>query len=162
YFNKHFTDKQLWQMVTTNAAFAIGAKNALGMLKPGYAGDVAIFDASVSKDYRAVIDSGVEDVILTMRGGKPLYGDSTLLAADGFGASACEARPVCGLNKKACVKQDLGTNTLADLQTEAGKVYPLFFCKADAVKDEPSCVPSRDATAGFASASVYSAPAADN
>src|SRR5207237_265401 len=45
YYGKHFTDKQLVEMVTTNAAFAIGAKNSLGMLKPGYLGDIAIFNA---------------------------------------------------------------------------------------------------------------------
>jgi hypothetical protein len=119
YFGGHFTDEQLWKMVTMNGAFAIGAADVLGMLKPGYIGDVAIFNAKTSKDYRAVIDAGVEDVLLVLRAGKPLYGDAALLASDGVGGAACEDLDVCGTKKKACVKQDLGDLSLADLQAEA-------------------------------------------
>jgi cytosine/adenosine deaminase-related metal-dependent hydrolase len=161
YYGKHFTDKALWKMVTQNAAFATGTQRVLGMLKPGYIADVTIFNAKTSTDYRAVIDAGVEDVLLTMRAGKPLYGDAALLG--GIGAGDCEDLPVCGAAKKACVKKDIGgTATLAALQAFAAdaKGYPMFFCKKDAVLNEPSCVPSRGATASYASASVYSAPSA--
>lgn len=155
YFAGHFTDKALWKMVTLNAAFAVGAQNTLGLLKPGYAGDVAVFSAKGSKYYRAVIEAAPEDVLLVLRGGAPLFGDAALLAQDGMGASACEDIDVCGNKKKACVKQDLGSVTLADLQTEAGKIYPLFYCKKDRPKDEPSCTPFRDATSAYPRASAY-------
>lgn len=165
FYGNHFSERQLWQMVTQNAAFAIGAQNALGALKPGYAGDIAIFNAQASKDYRAVIDAGVEDVMLVLRGGKVLYGDDSLLAKKGLGGDTCEDLDVCGIKKKVCVKQDLGSITLAMLQAETVKnptnnnqpepLYPLFFCKGKIPKDEPSCAPYRGPTASAMSASQY-------
>ncbi len=169
YLGKHFSEKQLWQMVTQNAAFSIGAQNALGALKPGYAGDIAIFSAGGKADYRAVIDAGVEDVILTMRGGKALYGDANLLGAKGLKTETCEDLDVCGVKKKACVKQDLGKDTLQVLLTATVKnptngqmpelLYPLFFCKDKTPKNEPSCTPSRGPTTAAASASKYTGTA---
>ncbi|MDF2691968.1 MAG: repeat domain protein [Labilithrix sp.] len=159
YFGKKLSDKQLWQMVTINAAFAIGAQHALGQLKPGYVGDVAIFDSTGKKNaYRAVIEAGVEDTILVLRGGKALYGDADLVKEEAAGGGAdCEDIPVCNVAKKACVKKDLGKKTLADLQTAADSVYPLFFCKSDLPTDEPSCLPTRGPTAGKPNVSSYSA-----
>jgi cytosine/adenosine deaminase-related metal-dependent hydrolase len=169
YLGNHFSEKQLWQMVTQNAAFAVGAQNALGALKPGYAGDIAVFSTSAGKDYRAVIDAGVEDVILVMRGGKVLYGDEAILSQKGLGAEACEDLDVCGIKKKACVKQDLGSTDLKTLLAQTVKnptnnntpepLYPLFFCKTETPKNEPSCVPYRGPTASAATASTYTSGA---
>ena len=36
----HFTDKQLWQMATTNGACALGAQYEIGMLRPGFVADL--------------------------------------------------------------------------------------------------------------------------
>lgn len=155
YFDGHFSDEALWKMVTENAAFVVGAKDALGMLKPGYVADIAVFDASVAKDYRAVIEADAEDVLLVLRGGKPLYGDAALLGQAGLGAQSCENLDVCGVAKKACVKQDLGNVSLADLTREAERIYPLFTCKGETPRDEPSCVPFRQRTASAPGATVY-------
>jgi cytosine/adenosine deaminase-related metal-dependent hydrolase len=159
YFGKRLTDKQLWQMVTSNAALAIGASRVLGSLKPGYVADIAIFDAKgKTNPYRAVIEASPEDTVLVMRGGKALYGDSAIVKEAGAGGGAdCEDIEVCGFTKKACVKKDLGKKTLADLKKAADAVYPLFYCKDAQPKDEPSCAPSREATAGQPKVSVYSA-----
>jgi cytosine/adenosine deaminase-related metal-dependent hydrolase len=158
YFGHKFSDKQLWQMVTINAAFALGAQHTIGMLKKGYLGDIAIFDSTGKKNaYRAVIEAGVEDTILVMRGGKALYGDAVLVGADGSGGGAeCEDLEVCTFAKKACVKKDIGKKSLADLQKAAAEIYPLFYCKGSAPKDEPSCTPQRKATASSPTSSVYS------
>ncbi|HVJ88156.1 MAG TPA: amidohydrolase family protein, partial [Labilithrix sp.] len=164
YFNKKLTDKQLWQAVTINAAYAVGAQHALGQLKPGFVGDVAIFDArGKANPYRAIIEAGVEDTVLVLRGGRVLYGDADLVKEEATGGgAACEDIVVCNVNKKACVNKDLGNKSLADLQAAAASVYPLFFCKSDIPKDEPSCAPTRGATAGMAEVSVYSGIAADD
>ena len=172
YLGGHFSEKQLWQMVTQNAAFAVGGQNAIGALKPGYAGDIAIFSTSSGKDYRAVIGAGVEDVMLVLRGGKVLYGDESLLASKALKAEACEDLDVCGVKKKACVKQDLGTVDLKTLLAETVKnptnnniaepLYPLFFCKDKAPKNEPSCTPYRGPTASAPTASQYTSGAAAN
>ena len=144
YFAKHFSDGDLWRMVTYNAAWAAGVGDRIGTLKPGYLGDITIFDGSVSKDYRAVIDAGVEDVVLVLRGGTVLYGDDALVADAKIGGAACEQLDVCTRSKRACVAQDVGgTTTLASLRTAGEAYYPLFFCKTDVPTNEPTCTPYR-------------------
>ncbi len=148
YFAKHFTDKALWKMVTQNAAFATGIHRVAGMLKPGYVSDIAIFDASKSKGYRAVIDAGVEDTMLVIRGGKPLYGNAATLDLAAVGGGTCETLDVCGVPKKACVELDTNkSTTLAKIRTAGEAIYPLFFCKDKVPTNEPSCLPYRAAYA---------------
>ena len=154
YFGKVLTDRQLWQAVTVNAAYATGTAGTIGQLKAGLVADIAVFDASKSKSYRAVIEAGVEDTILVLRGGKTMYGDSELLTE--IGDKDCEDLPVCKVTKKACVAKDEAAGvTLADLQTAADAVYPLFYCKDQSPKNEPSCEPKRGATESDGEASVY-------
>jgi len=150
YLAKHFADSDLWRMATLNGAFAVGAQGVVGAIKPAYVADISIFDGKTSKDHRAVIDAGVEDVVLVLRGGKVLYGDSALLDDPVIGGSACEpinagAGDVCGVAKKACVAQDIGgAVTLATIKAEGEKWYPLFFCKDTVPTNEPSCTPYRE------------------
>ncbi|MCL2777520.1 MAG: thrombospondin type 3 repeat-containing protein [Polyangiaceae bacterium] len=156
YFNHHFSDRALWKMVTQNAAIAVGGQRVIGMLKEGFAGDVAVFRASGRADYRAIIDASPEDVVLVLRGGTALYGDSSLFGYRGLFAEACEDIDVCGIAKRACVEQDTGS-TLADIQAATFDIYPLFFCRGEVPTMEPTCVPSRGETASAPSASVYNA-----
>ncbi len=151
YYAKHFSDSDIWKMATFNAAIATGAKSVLGQLSPGYAADIAIFDGTTDKDHRAVINAGDEDVVLVMRGGTALYGDTALMSDPVIGGATCEGvnagvGDVCGKPKLACVAKDLndGTNTLASVRTAGEAFYPLFFCKTVVPTDEPSCVPYRD------------------
>ena len=140
-FGKHFTDFQLWQMVTTNAAFALGVEKAVGLLKPGTVADIAVFDASKNKDHRAVVAAEPGSVALVLRSGKPLYGDADLLAQAAVGGDKCETFDVCGAQKRACVAEDTAT-TLQALK-EAAKLYaPLANC-GGAPSLEPSCTPLR-------------------
>lgn len=150
YYGKHFTDADLWRMTTGNSAVAVGAGAVIGALKPGYLADVAVFDGSKSKDHRAVLDAGVEDVALVLRGGKALYGDDVLFATGPFvpgGTDRCSvmAGGVCGKAKRACI--DAGTSTvqytLESLRTAGEAIYPLYTCKTETPKNEPSCVPFR-------------------
>jgi cytosine/adenosine deaminase-related metal-dependent hydrolase len=147
YFDGHFTDADLWRMATGNAAAAVGAAHAIGHLKKGYLADIAVFDASTSKDHRAVVAAGVEDVALVLRGGRAMYGDDALLSDAAFGGGAgCDliAPDVCGKQKRACV--DVRTTakpTLAAIRAAGEAYYPLFFCKGTPPTNEPSCVPSR-------------------
>jgi cytosine/adenosine deaminase-related metal-dependent hydrolase len=142
YFGAHFSDEELWRMVTMNAAFATGAHNAIGMLKPGYVADISVFANSGSVDHAAVVDAELEDVVLVLRGGQVLYGDADIVASGAFSGAACETLDVCGVSKRACVDQDLGgAATLASITAAVSVYYPLFFC--DEPTDEPSCVPFR-------------------
>lgn len=142
HFAGHFTDKQLWQMATTNAAFAVGAHRFIGMLKPGYYGDVAVFSDKVSKEYRAVIDAGAEDVLLVLRGGLPIYGNSEYVSA--IGDAGCEDLQVCGAAKKVCITRDVSASNLSKVMTEGEKAFKIFNCRGEVPVGEPSCVPYRD------------------
>lgn len=147
YLNKkhyagHFTDRQLWQMATTNAAFAVGAHRYIGMLKPGYYGDVAVFSDKISKDYRAVIDAGAEDVLLVLRGGLPIYGNTDYVNA--IGNAGCEDLQVCGSPKKVCITRDVSASNLSKVMTEGEKAFKIFNCRGEVPAGEPSCVPYRD------------------
>jgi cytosine/adenosine deaminase-related metal-dependent hydrolase len=159
YFDKHFTDADLWRMATINGALAVGASDAIGMLKPGYLADIAIYDGKASKDFRAVIDAGVEDVALVLRGGRAMYGDDALVKDAIWGApDSCESfpEPVCGKAKAACV--DVRTSAapkLGDLLAAGQVYYPPYFCKDKTPDQEPSCVPSRAESESVKGSNVY-------
>ena len=149
YLDKHFTDADLWRMVTMNPGFAVGGGQAIGMLRPGYLADIAIYDGSKSADHRAVIDAGVEDVQLVLRGGKALYGEDALAKNAIFNGTNCTtlAEDVCGHQKAVC--SDFTTSSgavvaLSDLVTAGEYNYPLFYCKDKTPDGEPSCTPYRD------------------
>jgi imidazolonepropionase-like amidohydrolase len=139
YFGGAFSDHDLVDMATGNAASAAGFGVQLGSLEVGKVADVTVFDGRRSAGYRAVLDASVEDVHLVLRGGKPLYGDADLVAA--FGAS-CAPLDVCGQTRQVCV--DVPGTTLAQIEAAADSTYPLFFCRGAIPTNEPTCVPYRD------------------
>jgi imidazolonepropionase-like amidohydrolase len=132
------TDEELWVAATGNAAVAAGFGTQIGVLATGFLGDVAVFSGT-TLDYRAVIEAGVEDVRLVLRGGTVLYGDAALVSA--LSPTPCDALDVCGVSKQVCV--DVPSITLADIQTAAAPIYPLYFCKGTTPTNEPTCVPYR-------------------
>jgi hypothetical protein len=142
HFDNHFSDFDLWRMVTTNAAFGAGVEKGLGLLKPGFVADISIFDGTVNTDHRAVIASGPKDVVLVLRGGQPLYGDDGIVASAPIGGATCEPIDVCGVAKRACVAKDTGGPTLAAVQAAGAPFAPLFSCGTPP-PDEPTCLPSR-------------------
>lgn len=159
YFDNHFTDADLWRMATINPALAAGAAHAIGMLKPGYLADIAIYDGKTSKDFRAILDAGVEDVALVLRGGRAMYGDDALVKNAIWGdPAACESFPVpvCTKAKAACI--DVRTSAAPKLQAilTAGEVYyPTHFCRDETPDNEPSCVPSRPETESVKGSNAY-------
>ena len=66
----HFSDADLWQMVTLNAAIATATDDVIGSLIVGKVADIAIYDGSTNLDYRAVIDARAQDTVMVMRGGE--------------------------------------------------------------------------------------------
>jgi cytosine/adenosine deaminase-related metal-dependent hydrolase len=146
YFARHFSDEELWMMATYNGAVAMAMEDAIGVISVGRTADLAIFDARMHVDHRAVIDAEPQDVVLVLRGGRPLYGDAALVEAVPMGGTGCDTLDVCGTAKRACVMREIGTS-LAALQAAANEgrpAYPLFFCGTP--MNEPSCVPERNAT----------------
>jgi imidazolonepropionase-like amidohydrolase len=150
YYNGAFSAREIWQMVTANAADACGFTSELGRLRKGFAADIAIFDGSSNDNYAAVTRATVKEVALVMRGGKILYGDAAVV--DAAGPGQCEAIDVCGAARKLCAENEIGqtTSALELAITVARKAaslspnepYGLFFCGTP--KNEPSCLPKRN------------------
>ncbi|MFM2151831.1 MAG: hypothetical protein RL199_266, partial [Pseudomonadota bacterium] len=134
----HFTDRQLWEMATKNAAIVTATDDVIGQLAPGLVADIAVFDAAgKANGYRAVLEADAKATRLVLRGGKVLYGEKDVVAALG---TDCESLDVCGASRMVCAKGDTG-KSVADLKAAAGGAYDLFFCGAPA--NEPTCVPTR-------------------
>ncbi|WP_053066238.1 amidohydrolase family protein [Archangium gephyra] len=156
HYSQSFTDEELWRMVTANAADLTETSEKLGRIAPGKVADLAIFKlrSFAYSPHRAVIEAGTEDVVLTVRGGKPLYGDKNVV--DGLkGADACDDMPMCGTTKAVCVKSETAAGTtpgktFAELKTANSSAYELFFCRNTLPTNEPTCTPQRSGTAPVA------------
>lgn len=148
YYDRAFTDRDLWMMVTANAAAVAGVDGSVGVLQRGKLADVAVFDGSAHHDYRAVIDAEPQDVALVLRGGTPLYGEARVLGA--VAGSACDTLEVCGATKQVCLTDEIGKGWAA-LSAAVGGAYRPFSCGAP--EDEPTCTPGR--AVSVAGSTVY-------
>ena len=140
-----FPDEQMWLMATQNTATAFRMDSLIGVLAVGARADIAIYDASSARDHRAVLGADPDDVVLVMRGGDVLFGDSDVVDAVRTGCDS--VGDVCGSAKSVCL-QELSTS-FGDLMSEANRremQYPLFFCGEP--EGEPSCMPARTSMGG--------------
>ncbi len=142
HYGHTFRDDELWLMVTLNAAKALGFEGQVGSLEVGKRADISIFRGASESPYRSIIEAQSEDVLLTLRGGKVLFGDQVVVTA--LTADACDAVDVCGTQKAVCLQTEIG-KTFAALSGENSSTYPLFFCGEP--MNEPTCVPFRSAMA---------------
>ncbi|WP_199242967.1 DUF4215 domain-containing protein [Vitiosangium sp. GDMCC 1.1324] len=161
HFSQAFTDEELWRMVTANAADATETWEKVGRIAKGKVADLAIYrlNSFAKSPHHAVIAANPEDVVLTLRGGKPLYGDKAVVdALHADATKPCEEVPVCGTTKAACVESETG-KTFSSLKELNKSSYPLFFCADSQPTNEPTCEPKRTGTAPAASvngSTVYS------
>lgn len=154
-----FSDEELWRMATSGAADALMVGTKTGRIQQGFTADVAFFRGRPGSAYRAVIAANPEDVMLTMRGGKVLYGETSLVQALGDGR--CDALDVCGSGKSVCLQGETN-ETLEALRTEAMASfnrsnvtpYELFYCGTP--DNEPTCAPSRAAKWSVNGSTSYS------
>jgi cytosine/adenosine deaminase-related metal-dependent hydrolase len=141
-YDSYFSDVELWRMVTSNAAAAVGMQDKLGHLTAGHVGDVAIFDGRVNPWHRAVLNAGATDLVLVLRGGLPLFGENDTLIELG---DPCDGLNVCGAYRGICAAREFGTvyEDIASvvLNDPEDPAYPAFFCGEP--DNEPTCVPSR-------------------
>lgn len=125
-----FTDRELVEMATSNAAAMIGMGGSIGSLKDGYAADLLVLHphrTDQGKDaYWSVVHSDAKDVELLMIGGKIVYGDASLLD------DRAEPVAVCNTHKAL----DAGTDSFAStegtldaaLEEWGRKLAPLAEC----------------------------------
>jgi cysteine-rich repeat protein len=154
FMGRHFSDETLWRMVTVNAARAQVVESRAGVLAAGKVADLAIFRRGTQANpYRAVVVAGAADVLLTLRGGKALFGAPPL--AEALGATGCEPLDVCGSARAVCLgggELPAGA-TFASLSAANANTYPLFFCAPPS--DEPTCTPLRGAPWLFSGSNPY-------
>lgn len=150
FIGHYFSDLSMWRMVTVDGARAQAVGARVGTLAAGQVADVAIFRASAVNPFRAVLSAKTGDVLLTMRGGKVLYGDASVVT--GLGVASCEPIDLCGEQRTVCLAGE-GT-TYAAMKTANATTYPLFFCGQDPA-NEPVCSPARSAAWLFSGANPY-------
>lgn len=161
YFNRAFSDRELWMMVTHNPAVALHIDDRVGSLQAGHFGDIAIFDGSdVDNPYRAVIGADAQSTVLVLRrsampflfidnytyvGSIALYGQAGLLqnlpptlhefyaAFVGFEGELCEDIEVCGQQKLVCPLRETWWLAFEDyyLGVEWGDPLPLSFLASE-------------------------------
>ncbi len=147
YLDHYFTDDQLWNMVTTNAAALTKTDDLIGLLAPGKLADITIFASHGKEPFRSVIEAQPQDVTLVMRGGTAIYGDDAVVGAL---AQSCDTVDVCGTGKRVCAMSEVN-KSFSDLQAAVSTKYPLFSCGTP--DNEPSCTPSRPAS--VAGSTIY-------
>jgi large repetitive protein len=136
YLDRYFTDRDIFEMATINAAISTASEALVGSLTVGKLADIAIYKGT-QRYYRAVIGGDNKGVALVIMAGDPLYGDSNLMS--GLGKS-CDPLDVCGTAKSICATQEFG-KSYTGIQGAVTGAYPAFFCGEPS--SEPTCTPSR-------------------
>lgn len=73
------SNKSLWQMATTNAAYALGLEDSLGAIKPGFWADLVLVESTGSGDpYHGVLIAPDENILVTWVRGKAILLSSLL------------------------------------------------------------------------------------
>lgn len=108
--NEVLSSELLVDMVTINAAMALGLGADLGSLEVGKKADITVILGDVTQPYDTIVNAQPRDVAFVMVNGVGLYGDDVLKDA-GAPWSPCEAIDICGTQKFACVAEPVGTDT---------------------------------------------------
>lgn len=170
YNNKYpiFSNQELWEMVTANAAHVLGLNN-VGLIKDGLRANILVvtpteFTSEVEnideEYYKAVITSSNENVSLVLKDGVPLYGDNEImeqmLDRTLNQSRFCSIITMCkGVMKKICLKNyvspsgDPGQTLSAFIEShdknsrtelkETTPFYKLFTCQGSKINGEPTC-----------------------
>ncbi len=97
-FPKIFSDAELVQMATSNAAQLAGLQDKIGSIKPGYFADLLVVRRVAKDAYSSLLHSSPADVRLVVIGGSPVYGDDDLMKKLAP-ARQLEAMKVCDVPK---------------------------------------------------------------
>lgn len=100
----------LVNMVTINAAKALGLEGVLGSIEVGKKADIAVILGNVTSPFETIVGANPDDVALVMVNGIALYGDQALRDA-GSKWVTCETLDICGTSKFACVAEAIGTDS---------------------------------------------------
>ncbi|HMY60275.1 MAG TPA: amidohydrolase family protein, partial [Pseudomonadota bacterium] len=110
-FSGMLTPKQLFLMVTLDAARALGVDLMLGSLEVGKRADLVLVRKQADDPYAALLAASGRDVDLVMVDGKPLYGTLELKTA-ASSSPVCDELSLCGQTKFLCVAESSTLNKL--------------------------------------------------
>jgi len=71
--------KQIFEMVTANAAKAFRMHDRIGSLEEGMLGDVLVLGAKNNDPYENLVNAGMKDIELLILAGQPIYGETRFL-----------------------------------------------------------------------------------
>lgn len=129
--------RDLWRMVTIDAARVVHDEAVIGSIAPGRVADLALFERRGGDPYNAVVSSSPLSVVLVMRGGTILYGRSKVVDALRPG---CEALEVAGSTRRLCREPHAPDAASLMAFARSRNFYPLAF--RGRPLNEPSCRPS--------------------
>jgi 5-methylthioadenosine/S-adenosylhomocysteine deaminase len=130
------TAQILTEMVTRNAAEALGAGGRVGQVAVGYQADLMVVPGSPLAPYEALLAADAADVALTVVSGRPMYGDPALMGAFLF-LSGTENIVVGGATKQLATRivshaiPDAGVpiaQLITALQDAYAQSYPPICC----------------------------------
>ena len=111
HWNNRLSTKDLVTMATLNGAKALALDHKLGEIQEGMLADLFVVDGDPAHPYDAIVAATPREVVLTMVGGKILYGDAALKSA-GPTNPGCEDLQICGRSKFLCAATPDTTNKL--------------------------------------------------
>src|SRR5262245_37810739 len=94
HLERHFSDQQLCELVTSNPADALEWTDHVGRLRKGLQADVLVVDDRAGDPYRNLIESTEANIRLVLIGGKARYGRTALMRR--AKAEAAETIPQAG------------------------------------------------------------------
>ena len=94
HLDRHFSDRELCQLVTSNPADAVEWTDRVGRLRKGLQADVLVVDERAADPYRNLIESTEANVRLVLIGGNARFGRTALMR--GAKADAVEPIPQAG------------------------------------------------------------------
>jgi cytosine/adenosine deaminase-related metal-dependent hydrolase len=121
------TAQELVEMVTRNAADALGMAVEIGRIAAGARADLVVVPGSPAAPYEALLAAEPVDVALTVVSGRPMYGDPTLVAQFAF-LSNTEDITIGGATKRLAVRIEShavpdSDVTFADVILSLGTAY---------------------------------------
>ncbi|HPQ42096.1 MAG TPA: amidohydrolase family protein, partial [bacterium] len=127
HFGGLLTPQDLTEMVTCNAAVAVGLEDMVGTVAENYRANLMVIPGDPATPYDAMLASTAADVRLTVVGGRPMYGDADLM--DYFPwMSGQEDITICGVPKRIDITAEAHgipdtDMTLAGVEAELYSAY---------------------------------------
>jgi len=137
YLDGYFSDGEILEMATRNAALAFHVEDRIGALEPGKIADFVVLDTREHSDLEAVFQAELADIAVVFRGGAALYGDAYLVDTLRGTTTGSETIAVDGSTKRIFTVDEFGV-TLDDLSGEG--LFPYVY---DASSIATEIVPAR-------------------